>query len=116
MEPIKFKLKTKLTMKTKVEINWDKPEQQDWLCAGNIQAALSAHCTNTKFEVKELDEITGSESVYGFCAWLTTRKEKTIMSSKSNAAIIADLIQEFCNANELTDPRDNWTDFLKHPK
>ncbi len=44
-------------MKTKVEISWDKPEDQNWLCAGNIQAALSAHCTNTKFEVKELSEI-----------------------------------------------------------
>ena len=102
-------------MKTKVEINWDKPEDQNWLCAENIQAALSAHCTNTKFEVEELSEMTGSEAIFGFCAWLTTRDGQTIMSAKDDCGKITELIDEFCNANKLTTPRDNWTDFLKHP-
>jgi len=25
--------------------------------------------------------LTGSEAIFGFCAWLTTRKKKTVMSS-----------------------------------
>ena len=103
-------------METIVKINWDKPKEQDWLCADNINIALRSHCKNTKFEVKDLKEMTGSEAIFGFCAWLSGRKEKTIMSSKSNMAPIADSIKEFCETNKLIDPRDNWTDYLTHPK
>ena len=41
-------------MKTTVLIEWDAPKEQDWLCADNIAIALSAHCKNTKFKVKEV--------------------------------------------------------------
>ena len=69
-------------METIVKIKWDKPEEQDWLCDENIQKALSAFCINTKFEVTDLKEMTGSEAIYGFCAWLSSLKEKTVFSSK----------------------------------
>lgn len=59
--------------------------------------------------------LTGSEAVYGFCAWLTTKEEKTTMSSKHDAAVICDLIKEFCEENKLPDPRDNYTDYLTLP-
>ena len=94
-------------METTVKIKWDKPEEQDWLCDENIQIALRAYCTNTKFEVTDLKEMTGSEAIYGLCAWLTTKKE---------AAPIAELVKEFCETNKLIDPRDNWTDYLTYPK
>ena len=102
-------------METIVKINWDKPEDQDWLCVDNINIALETYCKNTKFETKELTEMTGSEAIYGLCAWLITRKEKVVLSSKHNAAPIAKLIKEFCEINKLIDPRDNWTDYLTHP-
>jgi len=38
-------------METTVKIKWDKPKEQDWLCADNISLALHAYCKNTKFEV-----------------------------------------------------------------
>lgn len=41
-------------METIVKITWDKPEEQQWLCADNIKIALSQHCKNTKFEVVEI--------------------------------------------------------------
>ena len=41
-------------MKTTVEIEWDVPEEQLWLCVDNIAIALSLHCKNTKFKVKEV--------------------------------------------------------------
>ena len=103
-------------METIVKIKWDKPKEQAWLCDLNIQQALRKYCTNTKFEVKDLKELTGSEAIYGFCAWLSGREEKTIFSSKSNCTPIADLIKEFCETNNLIDPRDNWTDNLIHPE
>lgn len=41
-------------MKIKVEIEWDKPKEQFWLCLDNIAYALAKCCTNTKFKVKEI--------------------------------------------------------------
>lgn len=61
-------------------------------------------------------DLTASEAIYGFCAWLTTRKEKTVMSSSSNASPIAERIKEFCDENDLEDPRDNYTDYFSMPK
>jgi len=103
-------------MKTKVEIKWDKPEEQAWLCDANIQIALEQYCKNTKFEVKDIDEMTGSEAIFGFCAWLTTREEKTVMSASDDSGCIAELIKKFCDTNNLTEPRTTWTELLIHPK
>lgn len=61
-------------------------------------------------------KLSGSEALYGFCAWLTTRKEKTIMGSSESADPIPKLIVEFCKANKLPDPRPHWETFLNHPK
>ena len=62
------------------------------------------------------NELSGSEAIFGFCGWLTTRKDKTIMSSKDECSVIADLIDQFCKENNLTEPRDKWEDRLTHPK
>jgi len=42
-------------METVVKIKWDEPSDKNWLCPDNIKTALSAYCTNTKFEVSEVD-------------------------------------------------------------
>ena len=103
-------------MKTIVVIKWDKPTEQNWLCDMNIEEALSSHCKNTKFEVNSLEEMTGSEALFGFCAWLTTREEKTVMSANDDAANIVEKIKMFCDANKLTEARDDYTDRLTHPE
>jgi len=41
-------------MKIKVLIEWDKPEEQHWLCPDNIKTALELHCSRTMFEVTEI--------------------------------------------------------------
>jgi len=63
-----------------------------------------------------MEILTGSESIFGFCAWLTTRKEKTVMSSADDAAPIVELITKFLKVNNLEDPRENYTDYLTMPK
>lgn len=83
-------------------------------------------CEFTEAELLELakrngyqldkNQLSGSEAVYGFCGWLTSRKETTIMSSKHDASCIAVLIEEFCKVNELTEPQHGWEKILKHPK
>lgn len=60
-------------------------------------------------------ELSASEAIYGFAAWLTTREEKTVISSKHNAALIAKRIKEFCETNKLAKPRDQWEKSLVHP-
>ena len=37
-----------------VNIEWDNPNEQQWLNPDNIKQALSAYCPNTNFEVKEV--------------------------------------------------------------
>ncbi len=63
-----------------------------------------------------MDKLTASEALYGFCGWLTTRDEKTIMSASDDAAPIPVLIEKFCKFNELKEPRSNWHNMLTHPK
>ena len=41
-------------METFVKIEWDIPDDKNWLCPENIETALSAYCTNTKFKVTDL--------------------------------------------------------------
>lgn len=60
-------------------------------------------------------ELSASEALYGFCGWLTTRKEVTRMSSKTSGGITADLVEKFCKANNLSEPRKNWSKRLTHP-
>lgn len=62
-----------------------------------------------------MDKLTASEALFGFCGWLTTRADVTEMSAQHDSAGIADLIQEFCVANGLAEPADDWGDKLVHP-
>jgi hypothetical protein len=113
-------------METVVKIKWDEPSDKNWLCPDNIKTALSAYCTNTKFEVSEVDsnlldavvmpQLNASESLFGFCGWLTTRDEQTIMSAKDNCSRIVELIKKFQEVNNLPEVRDGWENNLTHPK
>ena len=56
-----------------------------------------------------------SEAVYGFAAWRTCREEKTVMSSGDDAAVIADLVAQFCKVNNLPAISEHWPSNLIHP-
>ena len=60
--------------------------------------------------------LSGSEALYGFCGWLTTREKRTVMSNTDECGGIADLIKIFCETNNLPGPRGEWTDYLTHPE
>ncbi len=63
-----------------------------------------------------MPSLSGSEAIFGFCAWLTTRNEQTLMSATDDAAAIPPLITEFCEVNELVPPRDDYADWLVLPE
>ena len=71
------------------------------------------HATKTKRRVKTTEELSASEALFGFCAWLTTQKAKTVMSSSDECSVICNRIKTFCKVNNLTDPREHWTDLCK---
>ena len=60
-------------------------------------------------------ELNAAEAVYGFVGWLTTRKERTVMSAKDDCAPIAELVKRFCTENNLPEVSDQWPSNLIHP-
>lgn len=62
-----------------------------------------------------MKELSASEAVYGFAGWLTTRDEETKMGATNECGCIAELVGEFCDASNLSDPRDGWEKNLTHP-
>jgi hypothetical protein len=61
------------------------------------------------------DKLTAAEAVFGFAGWLTSRTERTTMSSSDDAAPIAALCWKFIKENKLSEPRDEWRHNLIHP-
>jgi len=52
------------------------------------------------------EDITASEAVFGFVAWLTTRKQVVSLGSSLNASHAADLVKQWVEANNLPNPRE----------
>ena len=61
-------------------------------------------------------EMSASEAIVGFCAWLTTREEITTMGAMNECGNIVDLINKFGKTNGLSNPRDGWEKKLIHPE
>ncbi|RKZ96883.1 MAG: hypothetical protein DRQ46_06385 [Gammaproteobacteria bacterium] len=62
------------------------------------------------------DKLTASEAVYGVLAHLSTRVKPITVSEKHDAGILADIANDFCVANGLEDPREDYHKILNHPK
>jgi len=61
--------------------------------------------------------LNASESVYGFCAWITTFGRKVVAGASHDAAVWADLAKTFCEENELPEVRDPvWPKNLTMPR
>ena len=60
--------------------------------------------------------LQGQEILYGFCGWLTTRPQRTVMSCRDECSVIVDLIAEFSKVNELAGCRYKWERHLIRPK
>lgn len=60
-------------------------------------------------------ELSASEALFGFCAWLTTREEETMMGGSHDCGVIAELVKRFVDFNGLQDPKPGWDERFKMP-
>lgn len=62
------------------------------------------------------ESLSPSEAVYGFAGWLTTRDDVVTMSGHDDAAIVAELVDEYVKKQNLDEPRYeedwDWSDDL----
>ena len=58
-------------------------------------------------------QLSGSEAVFGLMAWLTTRKETTVIGP--HQVVDIDIIERFIKTNGLKEPREAWHELLIHP-
>lgn len=65
--------------------------------------------------IEVCDELSGSEALWGFVGWRTTQTEETVMSGHHDMGVIATLVSEFCERNQLSEPRTGWHEKLIHP-
>ena len=65
----------------------------------------------------EVVQLSGSEALFGFMAWLTSGSKRVgPLSSLANHAVqAAGLVDEFCRVNNLADPREGWSQLLTQP-
>lgn len=57
--------------------------------------------------------LSGSEAVYAFAGWLTSRPVVTTMSAWDNAAEATQLVTQFNKRQGLADPREGWDKGIK---
>jgi len=75
--------------KTIVEIEWDGPDDVNWLCPDNIELALHAYCKNTKFIVAlAKNNITETIEV--------CHEHTSAMNSDQSVFVAHDLTREAC--------------------
>ena len=65
---------------------------------------------------EESREPLASEALYMFMGWLTVRDEVVKLGATENAAIAAELVDAFCQTNNLPEPRVGWEKLMEHPK
>jgi hypothetical protein len=62
------------------------------------------------------EALSPSGALFGFAGWLTSREEPVTMSSKHDAGIVAELIDEFIEKQDLEKPEDMPDDWDKDLK
>lgn len=55
-----------------------------------------------------MDKLSASEALFGFMGWLTSLETPVTFSGHHEASIGAELVDEYCKANGLAEPREGW--------
>lgn len=84
--------------------NWDN-ESPDW--------KLAAKKWRDKYYKDKT--LSSAEALYGFCGWLSSRERILSIGNDQECGQLANLIKEFCETNNLAEPRAGWEQNLIHP-
>lgn len=99
----------------------DDPDELGIYATGRFMDRIEA-LLKAMMAAPEVTQLSGSEALFGFVAWLTTADEFEFVSRNSafgptqDAAPWADLVGRFCETNHLREPREEWSTLLTHPK
>lgn len=90
-----------------MKVTGEKPEiaMDEGMMLGWFANAIMAGYDTAMFQ-KDSSLITASEALYGFTAWLTSLKEEITLGATQNAALAAELVKLWCEANQLSFPRE----------
>lgn len=61
------------------------------------------------------ERLTASEAVFAFIAWLTTSDEAVTLGRSNDCAPLPPLIDQWCTANGLAEPREDFHRRIVHP-
>ena len=64
----------------------------------------------------EREELTASEALFGFMAWLTSFDAVEFLEMLKNNGKAADWVAKFCEVNHLAEPRVNWVKGFTMPE
>ncbi len=92
----------------------DDPDEHGIYPTGRFMDRIEALLVSM-MAAPDVMQLSGSEAVYGFAAWLTCRDEPVKASARHDAAVWAELVDEFCKVNRLVKPRKMWAELLTHP-
>ncbi len=92
----------------------DNPDAGGLYATGRFMDRIEA-LLESMMVAPEVMQLSGSEAVYGFSAWLTAQSLPAITEAQENNAIWADWVKGFCELNHLTEPREMWDTLLTQP-
>ena len=98
----------------------DNPDEHGIYPTGRFMDRLE-YLIESLMAAPDVMQLSGSEAVFGFSAWLTTADKfsnalnNPCYGPTQDASPWADLAAEFCSANNLAQPREEWSELLTHP-
>lgn len=99
----------------------DNPDEHGIYPTGEFMDRIEA-LLDSMMAAPEVMQLSGSEALFGFAAWLTTSDEfeqvrrNPTYGPTQDAAPWADMVGRFCKTNHLSDPREEWSELLTHPE
>jgi len=99
----------------------DDPDEHGIYPTGRFMDRIEA-LLESMMAAQEVMQLSGSEAVYGFVAWLTTSDdfEQALQNPHygptQDSAPWAEMASKFCMTNQLKDPREEWSELLTHPE
>ena len=58
-------------------------------------------------------QVTPAAAIYAFAGWLTCREDAVTFGARHDAALVAELVDEFCRSQGFEGPDGDWTAALK---